>query len=296
MPIADHLLSHPTLYTLVAGLIGATVGSFLNVVIHRLPLMMEREWRHQCDALAAETSGTPAAAPAAQDTFNLAVPGSRCPHCGHNIRAWENIPILSYLLLRGKCSQCAQAISIRYPIVEAITGLLSMAVAWHFGFGWESAAALVLTWALVPLTVIDLDRQLLPDAITLPLLWLGLALSLFGIFTDPPAAIIGAMAGYLSLWSVYWGFKLLTGKEGMGFGDFKLLALFGAWLGWQMLPVVIFLSAIVGSIVGIALIALKRHDQGTPIPFGPYLAGAGWIALLWGEEISQAYLRFSGLN
>ena len=294
MPIADHLLAHPTLFIIIAGLLGATIGSFLNVVIHRLPLMMEQQWRHQCETLEAEANGTPPPPPPAK-TFNLAIPSSHCPHCSHNIRPSENIPILSYLMLRGKCSQCANAIAVRYPIVEGVTGLLSATVAWHFGFGWEGVTALALTWALVPLTVIDLDHQLLPDTITLPFLWVGLALSLTGTFTDPASALIGAMAGYLSLWSLYWAFKLLTGKEGMGYGDFKLLAMLGAWLGWQMLPVVIFLSAIVGSVVGITLIALKRHQQGTPTPFGPYLAGAGWIALLWGEGISDGYLRFSGL-
>ena len=294
MPIADHLIAHPSLFIVIAGLLGATIGSFLDVVIYRLPLMMEQQWRHQCATLEAEANGTPPPPPPAK-TFNLAIPSSHCPRCGHNIRPSENIPILSYVMLRGKCSQCATAIAVRYPIVEGVTGLLSAAVAWHFGFGWEGVAALALTWALVPLTVIDLDHQLLPDTITLPFLWAGLALSLTGTFADPASALIGAMAGYLSLWSLYWAFKLLTGKEGMGYGDFKLLAMLGAWLGWQMLPVVIFLSAIVGSVVGITLIALKRHQQGTPIPFGPYLAGAGWIALLWGEDISDGYLRFSGL-
>ena len=230
------------------------------------------------------------------EPYNLAVPASTCPKCGHKIKAWENIPVVSYLVLKGKCSGCGAGISFRYPLIEAITAALSVFVAWHFGFGWEAAAALLLTWALVPLTVIDIDHQLLPDAITLPFIWVGLALSLFGVFTDQQSAIIGAIAGYLSLWSVYWGFKLLTGKEGMGYGDFKLLAMLGAWLGWQSLPAVILLSSLVGAIIGISLILFRGRDRQIPIPFGPYLAIAGWITVIWGQQLTDAYLSMTGIS
>lgn len=275
--------------------LGLLVGSFLNVVIYRLPLMMDRAWRAQCAALL-EVSSEPA-----QPRFNLIGPNSRCPECGHAITAWENIPVISYLMLRGKCSACGVRISWRYPAVEILTTLLSAAVAWHFGFGWTAAAALLLTWALIALSFIDVDHQLLPDSITLPLLWTGLALSLVTIegntlFANSHDAIVGALAGYLSLWSVYWLFKLCTGKEGMGHGDFKLLALFGAWLGWQAVPVIILLSSLVGAVLGIALILLRGRDKNLPIPFGPYLAIAGWIAMLWGEDIIRAYWAFTGLS
>lgn len=268
----------------IAVLLGLVVGSFLNVVIYRLPVMLNRSWQSQC----AELTGGEAAAD--QDTFNLAVPGSTCPHCGHRIRAWENIPVISYLLQRGRCTACGEHISLRYPIIEAVTALLTAAVALHFGFGWQALAAMVLTWGLIALTMIDFDHQLLPDDITLPLLWLGLLLSLFGVFVDAPTALIGAMAGYLSLWSVYHVFRLLTGKEGMGYGDFKLLAVLGAWLGWQMLPLIILLSSLVGAVVGITLILVRGHDRNIPIPFGPYLAAAGWLTLLWGQELTALYL------
>lgn len=282
-------------FVLLAGLLGLLVGSFLNVVIYRLPLMMNRVWRSQCAALL-KVPGEPA-----QPRFNLIGPSSRCPKCGHAIPAWENIPVISYLMLRGKCSACSVRISWRYPAVEILTALLSAAVAWHFGFGWTAAAALLLTWALVALSFIDVDHQLLPDSITLPLLWAGLALSLVTIdgttlFANNHDAIVGALAGYLSLWSVYWLFKLCTGKEGMGHGDFKLLALFGAWLGWQAVPVIILLASLVGAVLGIALILLRGRDKNLPIPFGPYLAIAGWIALLWDEDIIRAYWTFTGLS
>jgi leader peptidase (prepilin peptidase)/N-methyltransferase len=274
----------PVSFVFVAALLGLVVGSFLNVVIYRLPVMLNRSWQSQC----AELTGGEAAAD--QDTFNLAVPGSTCPHCGHRIRAWENIPVISYLLQRGRCTACGEHISLRYPIIEAVTALLTAAVALHFGFGWQALAAMVLTWGLIALTMIDFDHQLLPDDITLPLLWLGLLLSLFGVFVDAPTALIGAMAGYLSLWSVYHVFRLLTGKEGMGYGDFKLLAVLGAWLGWQMLPLIILLSSLVGAVVGITLILVRGHDRNIPIPFGPYLAAAGWLTLLWGQELTALYL------
>ncbi len=280
----------PGLFVLLSTLIGLLVGSFLNVVIYRLPKMMENEWRSQCISLL-EPEKEQAAAP----PFNLATPASRCPHCDHRIRPWENIPLLSYLLLRGRCSSCKSPISMRYPIIELVCGLLTAVVAWHFGFGWQALAAMVFSWSLIALTMIDFDHQLLPDNITLPLLWLGLLLSINELFVDSHTSLIGAAAGYLALWSVYWLFKLLTGKEGMGYGDFKLLALLGAWMGWQMLPVIILLSSVVGAVVGIILILSRGRDRNIPIPFGPYLAAAGWLALIWGAEINQTYLEFSGL-
>jgi leader peptidase (prepilin peptidase)/N-methyltransferase len=299
MVIIELLSTSPALFLTAVGLLGLTIGSFLNVVIYRLPLMMEREWQAHCAEIAEQDTATQDAQETSnksEEKFNLSTPRSRCPHCGHAITALENIPVLSYLWLRGRCSGCAAKISIRYPIIELTTALLSIAVAWHFGFGWPALAALFFTWALIALTMIDFDHQLLPDSITLPFLWLGLGLSLWQIFVDSPTAIIGAIAGYLSLWTVYWGFKLITGKEGMGYGDFKLLALLGAWMGWQMLPVIILLSSAVGAVVGIALIVVRGRDRNIPIPFGPYLATAGWIALLWGHDITNAYLRYSGMS
>lgn len=278
------LESSPLTFILLAGLIGLLVGSFLNVVIHRLPKMMEREWQQQCAELNGQTID-------ASPSYNLIVPRSACPHCNHAISALENIPVISYLFLRGKCAGCAASISPRYPIVEAISGLLSAYAAWHFGFGLAGVAAITLVWALIALTFIDFDTQLLPDSITLPLLWLGLLLNLGGTFTSLPNALIGAVAGYLILWSVYWAFKLTTGKEGMGYGDFKLLAALGAWLGWTMLPLIILLSSLVGAVVGVALIIFAKHGRNIPIPFGPYLAGGGVIALFWGQALTQSYLQ-----
>lgn len=283
------LQDSPVLFTLLATCIGLLVGSFLNVVIYRLPVMMERSWRQEClDFLEQETTEK-------QESFNLSFPRSRCPHCNTTIRAYQNIPVFSYLWLKGQCAQCKAKISARYPIVEAFTGITSAIVAWHFGFSAETFFALLLTWSLIALSGIDIDHQLLPDSITLPMLWLGLLLSLFSIFTDSHASIIGAAAGYLSLWTVYQVFKLITGKEGMGFGDFKLLALFGAWLGWQFLPLILILSSLVGAVVGTTMILLVDRDRNTPIPFGPYLAAAGWIALLWGNQINQLYINYAGL-
>ncbi len=268
----------------VVGLLGLCVGSFLNVVIHRLPKMMEREWQTQCAELRGEM-------PPPGEALSLAKPRSRCPTCGHRITALENIPLLSYLLiLKGKCAGCGARISPRYPIVEALTGLLSAYAAWHFGPTLQTLGALVLIWALIALSAIDLDTQLLPDSITLPLLWLGLGFNLWTTYTDLPSAVVGAMLGYLALWSVFWLFKLATGKEGMGYGDFKLLAALGAWLGWQMLPAIILLSSVVGAIVGITLIVACRRGRNIPIPFGPYLAAAGGIALFWGAQITHGYL------
>ncbi len=276
--------SSPLVFALFCGLLGLLVGSFLNVVIHRLPKMMEREWHSQC----AELNGQP---PAPAPAYNLVVPRSACPHCGHAIRASENIPVLSYLFLRGKCAGCGVAISPRYPIVESVSGMLGAYAAWHFGFGLAGIAAILFVWALIALTCIDFDTQLLPDSITLPLLWLGLLLNLNGAFTSLENSVIGAVAGYLVLWSVYWMFKLVTGKEGMGFGDFKLLAAIGAWLGWSMLPLVILLSSAVGAVIGITLIVVAKHGRNIPIPFGPYLAGGGLIALFWGPSLTQSYLQ-----
>jgi len=284
MTFTQELQAYPPLFIALAGIVGLLVGSFLNVVIHRLPKMMEREWRAQC----AELSGTEAKP---EHIYNLLTPRSACPHCNHKIGALENIPVISYLLLRGKCKGCGAPISMRYPIVETISGVLSAYAAWHFGFGLAGVAAILFVWALIALTFIDFDTQLLPDDITLPLLWLGLLLNLNGAFTTLPNAVIGAVAGYLVLWSVYWMFKLVTGKEGMGYGDFKLLAAIGAWLGWQMLPLVILLSSLVGAVVGITLIVAVKHGRNIPIPFGPYLAGGGLIALFWGAPLTQSYLQ-----
>ncbi len=288
MPLIDLLAASPLLCVVASGLLGLVVGSFLNVVIHRLPLMLERHWRTQCADLLGQTAPQ-------GPTLNLWTPRSRCPACQQPLRGLHNIPLLSFIVLRGRCAYCQASISWQYPAVEAAGALLAALTAWRFGCGWQTAAALLLTWALLALSVIDLQRQLLPDCITLPLLWLGLGLALGGIFTDLPASVLGAMAGYLSLWSVYWVFRLLTGKEGMGAGDFKLLAMLGAWQGWQSLPAIVILAAGSGSIVGGALILLRRRDHNIPIPFGPFLAAAGWVTLLWGPALQQAYLRWLGL-
>jgi leader peptidase (prepilin peptidase)/N-methyltransferase len=277
--------SSPELFTTLIAILGLLVGSFLNVVIYRLPIMMEHEWTAQCNELNGSESKKLAA-------FTLSKPRSRCPHCAHLIGALENIPVISYLALGGKCKQCQTSISIRYPIIEAFTGLLSGIIAWQFGFDWACLGALLLTWSLITLSFIDLDHQLLPDSITLPLVWLGISFNLFVIYTDLQSSIIGAMAGYLSLWLVFHGFKLVTGKEGMGYGDFKLLAVLGAWLGWALLPSIMLLSSLVGAVVGIALIVFRRHQRDIPIPFGPYLAAAGWLALVWGTDINYAYLTW----
>ena len=263
--------------------LGLLIGSFLNVVVYRTPIILDRQWRRQCDELAGrETSAAP--------RFDIVVPRSACPACKAPIKAIHNVPVLSWLALRGRCASCKAGISARYPLVELLTGLLSAAVAWKFGYTPQMGAALVLTWFLIALTFIDFDTQLLPDDITLPLLWIGLAFNYFNKFTDLHGAVVGAMLGYLALWTVYWGFKLATGKEGMGYGDFKLLAALGAWFGWQMLPMTILLSSIVGAIVGISLIVFTKHGRNTPIPFGPYLAAAGVIALFWGKPLSQMLL------
>ncbi|HWU84637.1 MAG TPA: A24 family peptidase [Rhodocyclaceae bacterium] len=270
------------LWIFSAAVFGLAIGSFLNVVIHRLPKMMENEWALQCAELRNEELPE-------QPRYNLAVPRSACPQCGHAITAAENIPVLSWLLLRGKCSACKTRISVRYPLVEAANALLWIACVWHFGPTAQALGAMFFTSCLLVLALIDFDTTLLPDDLTLPLLWAGLLANLLGLYTSLPGAVIGAMAGYLALWSVYWGFKLLTGKEGMGYGDFKLLAALGAWLGWQMLPLLILLSSLVGAIVGIALMVLAKRGKDVPIPFGPYLAAAGVIALFWGPVLNRLY-------
>ena len=292
MELIEALKAYPALAIGSALLLGLMVGSFLNVVIYRLPLMMEREWKQECRLLLDVESGDDPQT----DTFNLAIPKSHCPHCNAEIKIWENIPVLSYLFLGGRCSNCSAKISVRYPIIEAVTGILSAIVVWHFGVGMQGLLAMVFTWALISLTMIDADTKLLPDQITLPLLWLGLIANSFNTFTDINTAFWGAVAGYLSLWSVYWAFKILTGKEGMGYGDFKLLAALGAWIGWQSLPLIIILSSFVGAIIGIAILSINKQGRDTAIPFGPYLAIAGWIAFLWGDVITAQYLQFANIQ
>ena len=288
-------LTDSSVFPWVALAFGLCAGSFLNVVIHRLPRMMEREWREQCAEIGTgEPGGSPVPPPlpkaAPSERYNLMVPRSACPQCGHRITALENIPLISYAYLRGKCSACGTRIALRYPLVELAAGLAAAYSATRFGFSAAGFGAMLFAWALLALAVIDYDTQLLPDDITLPLLWAGLLANLAGTFVPLSAAVIGAVAGYLSLWSVYWLFKLVTGKEGMGYGDFKLLAAICAWLGWQALATVILLSSVVGAAVGIALMVLTKHGRDKPIPFGPYLAAAGFIALFWGEAISRRYL------
>lgn len=277
--------AYPWLLIVCVAVISLMVGSFLNVVIHRLPLMLERQWKLDSAEMLEQT------APDLGEPVTLAKPRSRCPHCGHMIRAHENVPVLSYLLLRGRCAGCGARISLRYPFVELLTAVASAVVAWKFGLTLYSLGGILLTWLLIPLIFIDFDYQLLPDNIVLPGLWLGLFFSLGHVFVAPSTAIIGAIAGYLSLWSVYHLFRLVTGKEGMGYGDFKLLALLGAWLGWQMLPLIVLLSSLVGAVLGLTLMGLKLHERGVPMPFGPFLAIAGWVAMLWGHPIMRLWLQ-----
>lgn len=278
-----HLLNIKPVFTGLCFILGLCVGSFLNVVIYRLPKMLERGWQLQCAELNNQTLPT-------SEPFNLLKPNSHCPQCKHPISALANIPVISYLILRGRCAKCHTSISLRYPLIEAITGILSAYVAWHFGFGGPAFAALLFIWCMLALTFIDADTYLLPDDITLPLIWAGLIFNLFNYFTDLKSAVIGAIFGYLILWSIYWLFKLLVKKEGMGYGDFKLLAAIGAWLGWQMLLLVVLLSSVVGAIVGITMILFFKHRKDHPIPFGPYLAAAGVIALFWGSDLIRSYL------
>ena len=264
---------------------GLSVGSFLNVVIYRLPIMLENEWRSDCkNFLELEADKT-------TEPFNLSKPDSSCPACGHKIRAWENIPVLSYLLLRGKCSSCGIHISAQYPIIETVTAVLSVLIAIKFGVSAETFFGLIFTWALIALTMIDAKTQLLPDNLTLPLLWLGILVNTSNLYTTLETSVFGAVIGYLILWSIYKLFKLITGKEGMGYGDFKLLAALGAWMGWILLPQIILLSSLVGAVIGVSMIVFKKHNRSTPIPFGPYLAIAGWIAFMWGNDINQLWLN-----
>lgn len=290
--LAELFSLYPALFIAATAILSLIIGSFLNVVIYRLPKMMENEWQQEYKAYFSPdtaSSTTPA-------KFNLAVPRSSCPACNAPVLPRDNIPLFSWLLLKGKCRSCSTPISIRYPVVEALTAVLSALVAWKLGFGLAAAVIIFTTWTLIALTFIDLDKMLLPDQLTLPLLWLALLFSLSSsAFVNPGQAIVGAAAGYLSLWSVYWLFKLLTGKEGMGYGDFKLLAVFGALLGWQQLPLIILLSSCVGAVAGVILLSVQGKNKATPIPFGPYIAAAGWIALLWGEQITGIYLRYLGL-
>ena len=274
----------PWLFYSTITLLSLCVGSFLNVVIYRLPIMLENEWRGDCkNFLELEADKE-------TEVFNLSKPDSTCPSCGHKIRVWENIPVISYLVLQGKCASCKAHISLQYPMVEAVTAALSILVAIKFGVSVETFFGLIFTWALVALTMIDAKTQLLPDNITLPLLWLGLIVNSSELFTNLDASVFGAVAGYLILWSIYKLFKLVTGKEGMGYGDFKLLAALGAWMGWLMLPQIILLSSVVGTIIGVSMIIIRKHKKSVPIPFGPYLAIAGWIAFIWGADINQAWL------
>lgn len=290
-PVIDAFSAYPALFIATVAIVSLLVGSFLNVLIYRLPIMMEREWQQEYQAYFSPDANTAASVP-----FNLAVPRSRCPKCQSAIKAYDNIPVISWLMLGGKCRSCKAPISARYPAIEALTALLSATVAWQLGFGLPALLLIVVTWVLIALTFIDIDKMLLPDQLTLPLLWLALLFSLTdSAMVNPAQAIVGAACSYLSLWSVYWLFKLLTGKEGMGYGDFKLMAVFGALLGWQQLPLIILLSSVVGAVIGILLLSIQGKDKATPIPFGPYIAAAGWIALLWGEQLTGAYLRYLGL-
>ncbi|TMN81817.1 MULTISPECIES: A24 family peptidase [unclassified Pseudoalteromonas] len=293
--IIEVMQSQLWFYLTTVGLVSLCVGSFLNVVIYRLPLMMQREWQSECRLLLGDELNTNTPKPKnTSEPLNLVKPNSTCPKCKTAIKPWQNIPVISWVLLKGKCASCSHPISIRYPAVEAITALLSLVVAYTFGATEQALLYIVITWALVALTFIDIDHMLLPDQLTLPLVWLALIAAVAGITITPTNAIMGAAFGYLSLWSVFWLFKLLTGKEGMGYGDFKLLALFGALLGWQSLLTIILLSSVVGAIIGIALLSIQGKDKATPIPFGPYLAIAGWITLLWGNQLQNAYFNLIG--
>jgi len=299
--LASVYAASPILFTCSVFVIGLLVGSFLNVVIYRLPIMLDRDWRLQASEILNPSADRSASV--APPVFNLVTPRSACPSCKSPIKAWQNIPVLSWLLLRGRCAGCSTTISVRYPLVELATALLSAIVAWRFGFSAGTVCGLLLTWSLIALTGIDIDHQMLPDGITLPLLWIGLLAAVvigptlgIAIPVSPQNAILGAVAGYSSLWLVYQSYRLVTGKEGMGYGDFKLFAALGAWLGWRVLPLVILLSAATGAVLGIAMIVFRGRDRSTPLPFGPYLAAAGWLAMLYGDSLIGAYLRISGLE
>ena len=295
MSVITLLAASPPIFIGTCMVLGLVVGSFLNVVIHRLPVMLERQWREECAQYPVPGGASDASTTAPRERYDLFMPRSACPVCKAPITALQNIPLISWLALRGRCASCGQPIPVRYPLVEALTGIMSAAAAWQFGFGLPALAALLLTWFLIALTFIDVDKQLLPDSLTLPLLWLGLMLSLWGpqdgaaVPVDLRSSVIGAAAGYLSLWSVYHLFRLLTGKEGMGYGDFKLFAALGAWLGWEMLLPVLLIASVAGAVVGIALLAVRSHDRGTPIAFGPFLAGSGWVVLMFGHPLVERY-------
>lgn len=287
MSVIYFLQTHPALFIFSMTMLGMCIGSFLNVVIYRLPKMMQQDWHEQCcELLDIKNEDV-----TEQKKVNLVFPGSSCPSCQHKITALENIPVISYLFLKGRCRSCKVKISLQYPIIEMFTGLATAYVAWHFGFSLQTLFAVFLTWALICLSMIDLEHSLLPDDITLPFMWLGLACNIFGVFTDIYSSLIGAMLGYAILWAIFMGFKAVTGKEGMGYGDFKLLALLGAWLGWQSLPLIILLSSITATIIGLAMIIFKGRDKAAAFPFGPYLAIAGWITLVWGTELTALYLN-----
>jgi leader peptidase (prepilin peptidase) / N-methyltransferase len=303
--LAALFASEPVLFAGSVFILGLMIGSFLNVVIYRLPIILDRDWRLQAtDLLQPASAAAPtSAAPTPPERFTLSTPRSACPNCKAPIKAWQNVPVVSWLVLRGRCASCKTRISARYPIVELATGILSAWVAWHFGFGAAAGCALVVTWTLIALTGIDVDHQLLPDNLTLPLMWAGLLAAVVLGSTPGVAlpvsvrdAIIGAAAGYVSLWLVFHAFRLVTGKEGMGYGDFKLFAALGAWLGWKVLPLVIILSAATGAVLGILMIALRGRDRSAPMPFGPYLAAAGWLAMMYGDSLVNGYLRVSGLK
>ncbi len=299
MALLEVLQHNAIVFYGVVAFLSLIVGSFLNVVIYRLPVMMENEWREALQEMDESEDGMPQAvstgdtskpnSKAEPETFNLSVPRSRCQNCDNLITWWQNVPVISYLMLRGKCANCKTPISARYPIIEITTMLLSLIVAWQFGPSIQTVFGIIVTWMLIAMSMIDFDHQLLPDSLTLPMMWIGLLASLIPVFTDVRSAVIGAALGYMILWSVYQLFKLVTGKEGMGFGDFKLLAAFGALLGWQLVPMIILLSSAVGAVVGLSLIAIKGRDKNIPIPFGPYLAAAGWLAMLWGTPLAEWY-------
>ena len=285
------LQSSPTYLFVTLTVLGLLIGSFLNVVIHRLPVMMERQWKLDC-----LQELHPDKVPDEMEPYNLVKPDSTCPSCGHAIRAWENIPVISYLFLKGKCSSCKTGISARYPAIEIVSALLAVTAGLYFGATVQTALVCIFGWTLLTLTMIDYDTKLLPDSLTLPLLWLGLIANSFELFTSLQDAVYGAVAGYMFLWSVFWVFKLLTGKDGMGYGDFKLLAALGAWMGWQALPVVILLSSVVGIVFFVILMLFKKLQRSDPIPFGPYLAAAGFIAMIWGDQLLSAYLQTMGIR
>jgi len=301
MNIDTFILFHPYYYFAIIGLFGLAIGSFLNVVIVRLPQMLQQSWKAQSIEYLLEdhpkviASSFVPSEKTSEPTFNLFLPRSHCPSCKTPLKIWHNIPLLSFLLLKGQCAHCKKKISWRYPTIEFITALLSVIVAMHFGFSWQTLFALILTWVLILLSMIDFDHKILPDDIMIPMIWLGLFTSLFGIFLSPKDAILGAVMGYGSLYLLYQAFKLITGKEGMGFGDFKLLSLLGAWLGWQSLPMILIFSSFLGATYGLILIFFTGHNRDVPIPFGPYLAGAGWLSLIWGNTLTQWYLTLFGM-